>query len=180
MTFSCGYPFKVPKLLLKRVHYAINFHPTLLPRHRGRYLHWIILEGDRESGVTAHFMDNELDTGAIIRQMRFPVSKFDTVDSLLRKSADLEKRMAIRLLEDLLRRRAVTGAMQVEALATSQFQKRTPEDSRIDPSKPLVELYDQIRVCHPELYPAFFEVEGQKVGVKFFRLDKPTEEFDLI
>ncbi len=85
MIFSCGYPFRVPELLLKRVHYAINFHPTLLPRHRGRYLHWIILEGDRESGVTAHFMDNELDTGAIVRQMRFPVSKFDTVESLLRK-----------------------------------------------------------------------------------------------
>ena len=178
--FSCGYPFTVPEAVLKKPDYAINFHPTLLPRHRGRYLHWIILDGDDESGVTAHFMNKDLDSGDIVRQMKFAVSKFDTVQSLLRKSACLERQLATHVLEDLLHGRPLTGVRQEEALVTSHFQKRIPEDSQIDPSKPLLELYDQIRACHPDLYPAFFEIEGQKVGVKLFRLDKPTEEFDLV
>jgi methionyl-tRNA formyltransferase len=178
--FSCGYPFVVPGPMIEKASSAINFHPALLPRHRGRYVHWVILDGDDESGTTAHYMDGNLDTGPIIRQKKFVVSKFDTVESLLRKSADLEMELALELLEEINAGVKPISLNQDESAATEHFEKRVLADSEVDPSKSINELYDSIRVCDPELYPAFFSVDGEKVGIKLFRLSKPEEEEDLI
>ena len=45
-------------------------------------------------------------------------------------------------------------------------KKRVPEDSLIDVNKPLIELYNKIRSCDQENYPAYFELEGKKVKVR--------------
>jgi len=53
---------------------AIGVHPSLLPRHRGPDpTFWTIDCGDREAGVTAHVLDDEYDTGAILAQRRIAV-----------------------------------------------------------------------------------------------------------
>lgn len=52
---------------------AINFHPGPLPEARGSGYHAAILEDWGYWGVTAHYMDEEFDTGAIIRCDRFPI-----------------------------------------------------------------------------------------------------------
>lgn len=53
---------------------SINFHPGPLPEARGSGYHIAILENWGYWGVTAHFMDKELDTGAIIECRRFPIA----------------------------------------------------------------------------------------------------------
>ena len=156
VVYSCGYPFKILGDLISRVKYAINFHSSLLPKHRGRYVHWAILDGDEEAGITAHLMDDKYDTGPVIGQMNHPVSIFET-ESLLRKDAELE-----RLLDQVNRGNELRAVVQDEENATEHFVKRDPVDSKIGPSKTFLELYNEIRVCHPSLYPAYFELEGQK------------------
>jgi methionyl-tRNA formyltransferase len=53
---------------------AIGVHPSLLPRHRGPDpTFWAIDSGDVETGVTAHQIDEEYDTGAILGQRRLPI-----------------------------------------------------------------------------------------------------------
>ena len=48
---------------------AVNFHPSLLPRHRGNApLIWAIAEGDSTTGLTVHHIDEGIDTGRVIRQ----------------------------------------------------------------------------------------------------------------
>lgn len=180
LLYSCGYPFKVPRSLISKVRYAINFHPTLLPKHRGKYLHWIILDGDEESGVTAHFMDENYDTGPIIAQKKHLVSKFETVASLLRKASDLESLLALELMNQIEQGKELLALRQNEESASNHFGKREPRDSKINPSKTLLELYNEIRVSDPELYPAYFDFEGNRVGIKMFRLNKPDDEFDLL
>lgn len=177
--FSCGYPFKIPESVLKITKYPINFHPSLLPKHRGRYLHWILIDKDEFSGVTAHIIDNGYDTGPIIDNIKFKVSAFDTVKSLKRKSLKLELDLMKKIIERI-RNNSLSSILQNNSIATEHFKKRTPADSEINPSKPLSELFFEIRSCDHELYPAFFFVEGQKVGIKLFRLDKPEGEEDMI
>lgn len=177
--FSCGYPFFIPNSVLQKAKYPINFHPSLLPRHRGRYVHWVLTEQDTHSGVTAHIIDDGYDTGPIIEQAKFKVSPFDTVESLLRKSSEIE----VGLMENILRKLIngnIESTPQDERLATEHFEKRVPSDSKIDASKPLDELFFEIRSGNPDLYPAYFEVEGEKVGIKLFRLDKDASEEDMI
>jgi phosphoribosylglycinamide formyltransferase-1 len=61
----------------------INIHPSLLPKYPGLHTHRRALEaGDREHGVTVHFVTEELDAGPTIAQARVPVLPGDTEDAL--------------------------------------------------------------------------------------------------
>jgi methionyl-tRNA formyltransferase len=51
------------------------------------------------------------------------------------------------------------------------YRKRTPEDSRIDPQRPIAEQFDLLRICDPGRYPAFFDLHGHRYRI---RLDKLT------
>jgi len=57
---------------------AVNFHPSLLPKFRGAHPHyWAIVKGETESGLSAHFMTENIDDGDIIAQIRFPIKDYD-------------------------------------------------------------------------------------------------------
>lgn len=61
----------------------INIHPSLLPLYRGLHTHErAIAAGDKEGGCTVHFVTAELDDGPIIAQVRVPILKGDTPDTL--------------------------------------------------------------------------------------------------
>jgi len=64
------FPLRIPPTLLALPrHGFLNMHPALLPRHRGpEPLFWTFRAGERESGVTIHFMDEQFDTGDIAMQ----------------------------------------------------------------------------------------------------------------
>jgi len=84
-----GYLKRVgPRVLERYDGRIINIHPSLLPKYGGkgwygRRVHEAVLaSGDRETGVTVHFVDEGYDTGEIIAQGRVPVMEWDTVDDL--------------------------------------------------------------------------------------------------
>jgi methionyl-tRNA formyltransferase len=57
---------------------SVNFHPSLLPKFRGAHPHyWSIVKGEAESGITAHFMTENIDEGDIIAQIKFPIENYD-------------------------------------------------------------------------------------------------------
>ncbi len=66
-------------------HGSIQYHPSLLPLHRGRSaINWAIINGEAETGVTIFWPDRGIDTGPVLLQKRAPVSPTDTVGSLYR------------------------------------------------------------------------------------------------
>lgn len=176
---SAGYPYLLAPADLSVARINLNIHPSLLPKYRGKMSGWfIIANGEKESGATVHFMSAEMDTGNIIAQGSFALSPFDTLASVARKTAALEPALLFDALERV--RRGERGRAQDENQQTTFLEIRTPEDSRIDPHKSLSESYDFIRACDPQRFPAFFEIAGQRVGIKLFRLDKPAGEEDLL
>ncbi|MFQ5612756.1 MAG: methionyl-tRNA formyltransferase [Anaerolineae bacterium] len=82
---------------------TINIHPALLPRNRGLFPYfWAIANGDEETGVTIHWVDEKFDTGEILLQEKFPLRPEDTITSLAFKSALVGAEMlveAVRLIE---------------------------------------------------------------------------------
>lgn len=75
-----------PKLLTKKFlenHYALNFHPGILPEYRGSgTCSWVIVNGEKQAGVTLHVIDEGIDTGPIIEIVKFNVGPDDTAGSV--------------------------------------------------------------------------------------------------
>ncbi|MCF7808337.1 MAG: methionyl-tRNA formyltransferase [Candidatus Marinimicrobia bacterium] len=72
--------FSIPR------HGAFNLHASLLPRYRGAApIHWALLNGDRETGLTTFFLKRKVDTGNIIRQKEVPILPEDNLSTLYEK-----------------------------------------------------------------------------------------------
>jgi methionyl-tRNA formyltransferase len=76
---------------------CLNIHPALLPRNRGLFPYfWAITNGDKETGVTLHWVDEKFDTGDLLLQEAIPIGLDDTMTSLQYKSAQVGADMLIR------------------------------------------------------------------------------------
>lgn len=176
---SIGFPYLIPEKLLLLFQPAINLHPTLLPRYRGpTTAAYILLNGENESGSTVHYMTPYMDRGDIIAQSRVQLSAFDTIRSLQRKVYASEAQLVMDALAAI--ESGVQARPQDESKASEFPKKRKPEDSMIDSSRPLSELYNQIRACDPDDFPAYFMHHGQKVCIRLWRSQKLDTESDEI
>ncbi|CAE7246124.1 arnA, partial [Symbiodinium sp. CCMP2456] len=92
---SASYRKKLPGSVLNLCPDCINFHPSLLPKHRGCWSgFWCIFEGDTETGVTCHRMVEAFDAGLVLHQERIVVDEVDTAFSVYRKLLPVTARCA--------------------------------------------------------------------------------------
>tara|TARA_Y100000590_G_scaffold459624_1_gene617179 strand:+ start:2667 stop:3503 length:837 start_codon:yes stop_codon:yes gene_type:complete len=83
---SINYRYILKKSVFSQYCFAINIHGSLLPKYRGRTPHvWAIINGEKYAGVTAHLIDEGVDTGEIIKQKKIAIKDCDTGASLLKK-----------------------------------------------------------------------------------------------
>ncbi|MFN3687354.1 methionyl-tRNA formyltransferase [Salinarimonas sp.] len=95
-----GYPWRIEGWR-GAIPYALNFHPSPLPEGRGPYpLYRALLEGRRDWGVSAHVIEPEFDTGAVIAQERFPLGEAETHETLLMRCQMATGRLARRIAGD--------------------------------------------------------------------------------
>ena len=74
--------------LLNLAKYTVNMHAALLPQYRGMMpSFWVLAKGEERTGVTAHYVDDNIDTGNIIIQKTIDISPQDTLHSLQNKVA---------------------------------------------------------------------------------------------
>ncbi len=97
----CSFNYKIPKILLNSVKGGfINIHPSLLPKYRGPNPYSaIILNGEKEAGVTIHYMDEEFDTGDIIHQKKINISDYETMGTLFNRTNILAVEMLLEVLK---------------------------------------------------------------------------------
>jgi len=87
----------------------LNSHPALLPKYGGKgmygdHVHAAVLTaGDKETGLTFHWVDAQYDHGDNIQQFRIPTRDGDTIDSLAERVKREENRLYPKVLEDLIR-----------------------------------------------------------------------------
>lgn len=84
----CSFNYKVPKILLDSVKDGfVNVHPSLLPKYRGANPYSsVIMDGEKETGVTLHFMDEGFDTGDIIAQKKIEIGAKETMGTLFNRT----------------------------------------------------------------------------------------------
>lgn len=80
----CSFNYKIPKVLLEATRDGfINVHPSLLPKYRGGNPYSrVIMNGETETGVTIHFMDEHFDTGDIIAQKSYHIHSKATMGTI--------------------------------------------------------------------------------------------------
>ena len=168
LLLTIGFPYIVPKSVFSKHPMALNVHPTLLPKYRGAMSGaYVLINNEKYSGSTVHIMTDEADKGAIVSQIKVELSPFDTLRSMQRKVYSLESRLIFDSISKL--EEGIKPKDQDENLSSMYPKLRTPEDSVIDPSKPLIELIDQIRATDFDEFPPFFYYHGEKVNVKLWR-----------
>lgn len=88
LVISIACPQIVKKRLLEIPRLGcINVHSALLPKYRGRFpSFWVLANGETETGVTVHYMNERLDDGAILVQKKVPIARSDTLHTLILKS----------------------------------------------------------------------------------------------
>lgn len=93
-----GFLLKIPeKMVEKYPNKIINIHPALLPKYGGRGMYGenvhkaVLAAGEKESGITIHFVNNKYDAGEIVFKTTCGVEKRDTLLSLTKKIRELEK-----------------------------------------------------------------------------------------
>lgn len=131
---------------------TINLHGSLLPNYRGAApINWAIINGEAETGVTTFFINENIDTGAIIDKATTAITDDDTAgtlhDRLMEIGADLLLKTVEQIEEGNAERKPQTLTEH-----TPHAPKIYKEDTRIDFSKPAREVYNFIRGLSP--YPA--------------------------
>ncbi len=142
--------FVPEEMLHLPTHGTIQYHPSLLPRHRGpSSINWPIIWGERRTGLTIFWPDNSLDTGPILLQKEVEILDTDTLGSLyferlypLGVTATLEA-------VDLVRADKAPKIAQDEAQATYEGWCKA-ENVQIDWHKPLQEVWNLIRGADPQ------------------------------
>ena len=128
VSVNCNQRVTVATMALAR-RGAINVHGAPLPKHRGLFPYfWVLADGEPESGVTVHWMDERFDTGDVILRERFAVAPDDTVFSLSMKGARAGATLLVRAI-DLIADGSATRVPQDDA-ASSYRSWPTPADVR--------------------------------------------------
>jgi methionyl-tRNA formyltransferase len=163
---------------------ALNLHAGKLPFYRGRnVVNWALINGEAEIGITAHLMDDGIDTGDIVLQRTLPVGWTDTYGDLLERIIDAVPALAVEAV-DLVAAGAPVRPQR--HLVGTYFGGRGPGDEWIDWSDSSVRLHNFIRAItrpgpgartsldgteivvwrayHDRGWPSYIAIPGQVVG----------------
>jgi methionyl-tRNA formyltransferase len=111
---------------------ALNLHPGLLPEYAGLHTHqWAIRNGEMEFGSTIHFMEAKVDTGAIVRQRRFPLLSSDTGITVFKRCLKTGVKLFEEVISDILNQRPLVCIPQ-DLTRRVLYRHRDILDSRID------------------------------------------------
>ena len=167
--------WKMPKLG------TFNLHASLLPNYRGAApINWAIINGDTRTGVTTFFIDDKIDTGAMILSSEIEIESNENAGQLHDRLMLLGSKTVIETLA-LIEKGKVTTTIQTENPEIKTAYKLNKENCKIDWSKSAKEIYNLIRGLSP--YPSawcFFQDKNEEWNVKIHESKMTLENHSLV
>lgn len=131
---------------------TFNLHASLLPEYRGAApINWAIINGETKTGVTTFFIDDKIDTGAIILSKEIPIGTNESAGELHDRLMQLGSDAVLETLE-LIKTEKVTTTLQNSATEEKTAYKLNKENCKIDWTQPGNTILNLIRGLSP--YPA--------------------------
>ena len=154
---------------------CLNLHGSLLPKYRGRCpINWALVNGEKETGVTLHYMTPKPDDGDILCQKKIIISDDDTAMSLHKKAVKASADLLDEILPQIEDGTALSFP-QDHSKAT-YYGGRSPEDGEIDWSKTAIEIRNLVRaVTRP--YPGAFSYIGARKCLFWAVTEMPDSDY---
>ncbi len=156
---------------------TFNLHASLLPNYRGAApINWAIINGETKTGVTTFFIDDKIDTGAMILNSEIAIDENENAGQLHDRLMNLGCTTVVDTLE-LIQKGDLTTIVQKDNADIKTAYKLNKENCKIDWSKPAVEINNLIRGLSP--YPAawcFFTDKSEELTVKIYESKILIEE----
>jgi len=148
---------------------TVNLHGSLLPQYRGAApINWAVINGEHETGVTTFQLQQDIDTGSILLQDRFPIADTDTAGDVHDRMKMIGARLLVKTIDGLAAG-TLAGTPQQNPTSLRHAPKIFTETCRIDWNKSTAEIYNLIRGLSP--FPAAYtELDGKVL--KIFRSEK--------
>ena len=171
----------LPKVVWEMPKYGtFNLHASLLPQYRGAApINWAIINGEEKTGVTTFFIDEKIDTGAIILQEETLIKKTDNAEDLHDRLMHLGGQTVIKTIERIQQGNFQTIA-QSNAGDLKVAYKIHRDTCRIDWTKTKEEIYNFIRGLSP--YPAAWTTlqnDGQEIITKIYKATMQEKDHNL-
>lgn len=168
----------LPKVVWQMPEFGtFNLHASLLPQYRGAApIHWAIINGETKTGVTTFFIDEKIDTGAIILNEEIAISTTTTVGELHDELMAIGSKLVIKTVQQIEEGIVKTKTQkQSEDLKTAY--KLNKENCKIDWLQSMDTIYNKIRGLNP--FPAAWcyldNGGGKKLTVKLYAITKHAD-----
>ena len=159
---------------------TFNLHASLLPNYRGAApINWAIINGDTKTGVTTFFIDDKIDTGAMILSSETAIEPNENAGHLHDRLMQLGSGTVLETLA-LIEKGNVTTTIQKENSEIKTAYKLNKENCKIDWTKSAKEIYNLIRGLSP--YPSawcFFQDKNEEWNVKIHEAKMTLEDHTI-
>lgn len=140
-----------------RYRHTLVVHASRLPQGRGWSPHiWQILEGSHAVPVSLLEAEDKIDSGRIWDERVIPLEGHELHDEINRKLFAI----TLELMDFAVDNETTVVPRDQGSQAPTYYRKRSPDDSRLDPTKSIAEQFDLMRVADPDRFPCFFEHRG--------------------
>ncbi|WKW47305.1 methionyl-tRNA formyltransferase [Myroides sp. JBRI-B21084] len=154
---------------------TFNLHASLLPDYRGAApINWAIINGEQKTGVTTFFIDEKIDTGAIILKDEINILPNETAGELHDKLMVLGATTVIKTLQLIANNKVATVTQPTEETKTAYKLNR--DNCKINFNNTSLQVYNLIRGLNP--YPSAYAIlhdENNEWNVKFHDVNYVTE-----
>ena len=158
---------------------TFNLHASLLPNYRGAApINWALINGETKTGVTTFFIDDKIDTGAMILSSQIAIDEEENAGHLHDRLMNLGSETVIETLR-MIEKGNVTTIIQKDDSHIKTAYKLNKDNCKIDWNKSGVEIHNLIRGLSP--YPAawsFFTDKTEEWNVKIYESKMITESHD--
>ena len=143
---SGGYHLVVPEEIINIPKYkTINIHQALLPRYRGQHvIQWQIINDEKETGTTIHYMSKKLDEGNIIKQKKCLIKDEDNALTIWEKTSGIGSLLLKEVIHHLEKYGSLKSIKQDETAAT-YYRARKLEDGRINWKSTCRQIFNLVR-----------------------------------
>ena len=159
---------------------TFNLHASLLPNYRGAApINWAIINGEQKTGVTTFFIDDKIDTGAMILSSETLIEANENAGQLHDRLMNIGSGTVIETLA-LIEKGNLTTTIQTESDEIKTAYKLNKENCKIDWTKSATSIHDHIRGLSP--YPAAWTMisdNSEEWNVKIYESKIISEEHQL-
>lgn len=160
----------VPSAELKKYKHNLVVHESSLPQGKGwAPLFWQILEGKNNIPIVLFEAAENIDAGPIYLRDTIALNGNELHDEI----REIQAKKTLELCYNFLVNYSKIIPQKQTGIETF-YPKRTPKQSELDPTKPLNDLFNQLRIASNDSYPAFFHHQGEKYIIKIIKEKNPS------